>query len=53
MRQAMVRWKQFPPAASPVWQGERYGHDRIRVAYLSADFRQHPVGMCMAGVRVS
>ena len=40
----------FPPAASPVWRGERYGHDRMRVAYLSADFRQHPVAMCMAGV---
>ena len=23
--------------------GLRYGHDRIRIAYLSADFRQHPV----------
>ena len=40
----------FPPAASPLWHGERYDHDRLRVAYLSADFRQHPVAMCMAGV---
>jgi predicted O-linked N-acetylglucosamine transferase (SPINDLY family) len=40
----------FPPAANPVWRGERYDHERIRVAYLSADFRQHPVAMCMAGV---
>ena len=42
--------KNFPPSAKPIWQGERYDHDRIRVAYLSADFRQHPVALCMAGV---
>jgi predicted O-linked N-acetylglucosamine transferase (SPINDLY family) len=35
---------------SPLWHGERYGHERIRVAYLSGDFRTHPVGMLMAGV---
>lgn len=28
----------------PFWSGERYGHDRIRIAYLSTDFRSHPVG---------
>jgi predicted O-linked N-acetylglucosamine transferase (SPINDLY family) len=28
----------------PLWTGERYSHARIRVAYLSADFRDHPVG---------
>jgi predicted O-linked N-acetylglucosamine transferase (SPINDLY family) len=27
-----------------------YGHERIRVGYLSADFRTHPVAMLMAGV---
>ena len=40
----------FPPATSPLWHGERYDHERLRIAYLSADFRQHPVAMCMAGV---
>ncbi len=40
----------FPPAPSPLWSGERYDHERLRIAYLSADFRQHPVAMCMAGV---
>ena len=29
------------PLTKPIWQGERYNHDRIRVAYLSADFREH------------
>ena len=28
----------------------RYRHDRIRVAYLSADFRGHPVSHLLAGV---
>jgi len=33
-----------------LWQGESYKHDRIRVAYLSADFRPHPVAFLIAGV---
>jgi predicted O-linked N-acetylglucosamine transferase (SPINDLY family) len=31
-----------------VWKGEPYRHDRIRVAYLSADFRAHAVAYCIA-----
>lgn len=31
-----------------VWKGERYRHERIRVAYLSADFREHAVAYCIA-----
>ncbi|HMI97150.1 MAG TPA: tetratricopeptide repeat protein [Micropepsaceae bacterium] len=38
------------PAQKGLWRGEIYRHDRIRVAYLSADFRTHPVGILMAGV---
>lgn len=34
----------------PFWQGKPYRHDRIRVAYLSADFRLHPVAFLIAGV---
>lgn len=30
-----------PGPQKPLWTGERYAHDRIRVAYLSADFHQH------------
>jgi len=33
-----------------IWQGERYGHDRIRIAYLSADFREHPVSFLITGM---
>jgi protein O-GlcNAc transferase len=40
----------FPASEKPVWQGERYDHDRIRVAYLSADFRQHALSFLMAGM---
>jgi predicted O-linked N-acetylglucosamine transferase (SPINDLY family) len=35
---------------TPLWTGERYGHARIRVAYVSADFREHPVSVLMAGL---
>jgi predicted O-linked N-acetylglucosamine transferase (SPINDLY family) len=37
-------------AEAPRWQGERYRHDRIRIAYLSADFRQHAAAVLMAGM---
>jgi predicted O-linked N-acetylglucosamine transferase (SPINDLY family) len=30
-----------PAPGAPLWNGERYGHERIRIAYLSADFHQH------------
>jgi predicted O-linked N-acetylglucosamine transferase (SPINDLY family) len=40
----------FPPAKNAVWHGERYHHDRIRVAYLSADFRQHALSFLTAGM---
>ena len=40
----------FPAASQPAWRGERYRHDRIRLAYLSADFRVHPSAFLLAGV---
>jgi protein O-GlcNAc transferase len=45
-------WKatKYPPSENPIWQGERYSHNRIRLAYLSADFREHPISFLMAGV---
>jgi predicted O-linked N-acetylglucosamine transferase (SPINDLY family) len=39
-----------PPSPTPLWRGERYDHDRIRIAYVSADFREHAVATLMAGV---
>jgi predicted O-linked N-acetylglucosamine transferase (SPINDLY family) len=40
----------YPPAAAPLWSGERYAHDKIRVAYLSADFHEHATTHLMAGL---
>ena len=33
-----------PPSDRPARQSERYNHDRIRVAYVSTDLHDHPVG---------
>jgi protein O-GlcNAc transferase len=35
---------------APLGRGERYRHDRIRVAYLSGDFREHAASVVMAGM---
>jgi protein O-GlcNAc transferase len=40
----------YPPSHRRLWQGEQYAHDRIRVAYLSSDFREHPVSQLTAGM---
>lgn len=40
--------RQFP-SCSP-WPGVGYAHDRVRIAYLSADFGDHPVAALLAGV---
>src|SRR5207245_2246483 len=36
--------------ARPLWNGEAYHHERIRVAYLSAEFRDHATAILIAGV---
>jgi len=41
---------EYPAAPQPVWRGERYRHDRIRVAYVSADFHDHAVPFLIAGL---
>src|SRR6516164_17424 len=33
-----------------LWHGEMYSHDRIRVGYLSADFRNHAVAYLVTGL---
>jgi predicted O-linked N-acetylglucosamine transferase (SPINDLY family) len=40
----------FPAAQIPLWQGERYAHDRVRIAYLSTDYHDHAVMQLMAGL---
>jgi predicted O-linked N-acetylglucosamine transferase (SPINDLY family) len=32
----------------PLWRGERYDHDRIRIGYFSADFHNHATAHLMA-----
>ncbi len=46
------RWveKEFPASEAPIWRGRVYDHDRIHVAYVSADFAPHPVSFLAAGM---
>ena len=37
-----------PRAHAPLWSGEKYRHDRIRLAYVSADFNEHAVAAQLA-----
>jgi protein O-GlcNAc transferase len=39
-----------PGSLTPIFSGERYTHDKIRIGYLSGDFREHPMAYLMAGV---
>jgi predicted O-linked N-acetylglucosamine transferase (SPINDLY family) len=39
----------YPPA-EPLWRGETYGHRKLRIAYMSANFHQHAVGQTIVGV---
>lgn len=47
---ARVWAERLHPPATPLWRGERYAHKRIRIAYLSADFRVHPMAFLFAGL---
>lgn len=44
---AFIADKLGPPPA-PLWRGERWSHDCIRVAYLSADFHRHATAYLIA-----
>jgi predicted O-linked N-acetylglucosamine transferase (SPINDLY family) len=41
--------RRYPASAQPL-SGAPYDHDKIRIGYLSADFREHPVSYLLAGV---
>jgi predicted O-linked N-acetylglucosamine transferase (SPINDLY family) len=38
------------PTMPPQWRGERYVHDRIRIAYVSANFHAHAAATLIAGM---
>ncbi len=40
----------YPPSDRRLWNGERYGHERIRLAYVSGDFHDHPMAYLMSGL---
>ena len=48
--QCAKRYVQDRAAPPPLWRGEIYSHDRIRIAYLSADFREHATSHLAAGL---
>ena len=41
---------EWAPAPKALWQGERYAHEKIRVVYISADYRDHAVARLIAGL---
>ena len=40
----------FPEVKEQMWRGEKYRHRKKRVAFISADFREHPVGYLLIGL---
>lgn len=40
----------YPASAAPLCPSQGYAHDKIRIAYVSADFRDHPLCYLLAGV---
>jgi predicted O-linked N-acetylglucosamine transferase (SPINDLY family) len=42
--------QRFPASKNPLWQGENYRHRKKRVAFISSDFREHPVGYLLIGL---
>jgi protein O-GlcNAc transferase len=42
--------QRYPASPQPLWRGERYRHERIRLAYVSADFHNHATAYLAAGL---
>ena len=40
----------YQTSPHPLWTGEKYQHRKKRVAFMSADFRIHPVGYLLIGL---
>jgi protein O-GlcNAc transferase len=48
--QCARRYVQDQPSYPAIWHREVYSHDRIRVAYLSGDFNDHPIAYLTVGL---
>lgn len=46
----MFAAENFPPAPVRLWDGERYDNPRIRVGYLSGEFREQATAILMTGL---
>jgi predicted O-linked N-acetylglucosamine transferase (SPINDLY family) len=42
--------KKYPLAKELLADGQKYSHKKIRIAYVSGDFRPHPISHLMAGL---
>jgi predicted O-linked N-acetylglucosamine transferase (SPINDLY family) len=42
--------ERFPPRTEMLWKGEIYENERIHLAYVSPDFRHHPLSYLTAGL---
>lgn len=40
--------RSIPPVSRPLWSGQKYSHDKIRLAYVSADLGEHVVSQVAA-----
>jgi protein O-GlcNAc transferase len=50
LRVAEILARDTVPVHPPLWHGEAYAHGRIRLAYVSADFRAHATATLTAGL---
>jgi predicted O-linked N-acetylglucosamine transferase (SPINDLY family) len=48
--QCAKRYVEDQPSFPPLWRGEVYPHDRVRVAYVSADLHEHATAFLTAGL---
>jgi predicted O-linked N-acetylglucosamine transferase (SPINDLY family) len=39
---------EYPPAPDPLWRGERARHDRLRIGYVSGEFREQATSYLIA-----
>ncbi|MEI9805221.1 MAG: tetratricopeptide repeat protein [Pseudolabrys sp.] len=42
--------ERYPASPNPLWNGERYDNAKIRVGYVSGEFRDHVISQLMAGL---